>query len=122
MASETKNINNSSLWAQVDARLEKSDEQSADKKGVFAARGFRWVVDAILPISMTIVVGIGAMLPESLSREARIALFTFALATILWSTTRINAAYVALAVSKKRKRKRRKNYRPPNGKQSSLRA
>lgn len=99
MASETKNITGESLWAQVDARLEKSDKQPDDKKGVLAARGFRWVVDAILPISMTLVVGIGVMLPESLTREARIALFTFALATILWSTTKLNAAYVALAVT-----------------------
>ncbi|MCA1622632.1 MAG: anion permease [Acidobacteria bacterium] len=98
MAGETKNFENTSLWAQIDARLAESDKQS-DGTGAFSARGFRWVVDAILPISMTIVVGIGVMLPESLTREARIALFCFALATILWSTTKLNAAFVALAVT-----------------------
>jgi len=98
MASEAKNLENSSLWAQIDARLEKSNKQP-DGKGVFSARNYRWVVDAIVPISMTIVAGIGVLLPESLTREARIALFTFALATILWSTTKLNAAYVALAVT-----------------------
>ncbi len=96
MASETKE--NPGLWAQIDARLEKSDKESGDKKTV-AARGYRWVVDAILPVAMTLVVGIGVMLPADLSREARIALFCFALATILWSTTNLNAAFVALAVT-----------------------
>lgn len=32
-------------------------------------------------------------------REARIALFAFAVAAILWSTTSLNAAYVALAIT-----------------------
>ncbi len=99
MASETKNLENSSLWAQIDARLAESEKQSAEKIGALTRRSFRWVIDAILPISMTIAAGIGVMLPESLNREARIALFTFALATILWSTTKLNAAYVALAVT-----------------------
>ena len=99
MASKTENINGESLWAQIDERLSKNDKQSGERKDVIAERSYRWVVDAILPISMTIVAGIGVMLPESLPREARIALFTFALATILWSTTKLNAAYVALAVT-----------------------
>ena len=99
MASKTENINSESLWTQIDARLEKSDKQSGDKKDAVAGRSYRWVVDAILPIALTLVAGIGVMLPESLTREARIALFTFALATILWSTTKLNAAYVALAVT-----------------------
>ena len=88
-----------SLWAQIDARLEKSNKQPDGKDGIFSARRYRWVVDAILPIAMSLVVGIGVMLPASLTREARIALFCFALAAILWSTTRINAAFVALAVT-----------------------
>ena len=98
MASKTENINGGSLWAQIDARLAESDKQP-DDKGAFKARSYRWVVDAILPIAMTIVVGIGVMLPAALTREARIALFCFALATILWSTTKLNAAFVALAVT-----------------------
>jgi anion transporter len=98
MVSETKNMNGESLWARIDARLAESDKKTDNKKDA-APRNYRWVVDAILPISMTIVAGIGVLLPESLTREARIALFTFALATILWSTTKLNAAYVALAVT-----------------------
>ncbi len=60
-------------------------------------RRFRWVVDAMLPLAMTITAAIGVLLPTSLPTAARIALFAFALAVILWSTTSINAAYVALA-------------------------
>ena len=98
MATKTENVNGESLWARIDARLAESDKKPDDKKAA-ARRSYRWVVDAIVPISMTIVAGIGVLLPESLTREARIALFTFALATILWSTTKLNAAYVALAVT-----------------------
>ncbi len=98
MASETENLENKSLWAQIDARLEKSDKESGDRKTT-SARGYRWVIDAILPVALTLVVGVGILLPADLSREARIALFCFALATILWSTTKLNAAFVALAVT-----------------------
>jgi len=69
MAGKTENINGGSLWAQIDARLAESDKQP-DGKGALAARGFRWVVDAILPIALTIVAGVGVLLPESLTREA----------------------------------------------------
>nr|MDQ3323338.1 SLC13 family permease [Acidobacteriota bacterium] len=95
MASKTENINGESLWAQIDARLAESDKKPDDKNEA-ARRSYRWVVDAIVPIALTLVAGVGVLLPESLTREARIALFTFALATILWSTTKLNAAYVAL--------------------------
>ena len=51
----------------------------------------------MLPLALTIVAGIAVLLPASLPYEARMTLFIFALAAILWSTTKINAAYVALA-------------------------
>lgn len=60
-------------------------------------RQLRWVVDAALPIALTTVTGIAVLLPISLPNSARLALFAFALAVILWSTTSLNAAYVALA-------------------------
>ena len=93
-----------SLWAQIDNRLAKSDGEflgfGEQKKTVNAQkRQFRWVVDAIFPFTLTIAAGIGVLLPASLSREARVALFSFALAAILWSTTKLNAAFIALAVA-----------------------
>jgi anion transporter len=54
-------------------------------------------VDALLPLALTITAGIGVWLPASLPSAARVTLFTFALAVICWSTTSLNAAYVALA-------------------------
>ena len=83
-----------SLWERVDARrveTRRASEAPAPK------RRFRWVVDAMLPLALSIVAGIAVLLPASLPYEARTALFVFALAAILWSTTKINAAYVALA-------------------------
>lgn len=41
--------------------------------------------------------GIAVLLPSSLPSQARLSLFAFALAVILWSTTSLNAAYIALA-------------------------
>jgi anion transporter len=50
----------------------------------------------MLPLTLVVVAGVAVLLPETLPREARVSLFAFAVATILWSTTRLNAAYVAL--------------------------
>ena len=89
MASATR----TSLWERVDARR-------VNVGGEAPARGrrrFRWVVDAMLPLALSILAGIAVLLPASLPHEARVSLFAFALATILWSTTKLNAAYVALA-------------------------
>jgi anion transporter len=49
----------------------------------------------LIPILITIA-GIVVSLPDSLPNQGRLALFTFLVAAILWSTTKINAAYVAL--------------------------
>lgn len=59
-------------------------------------RKWRWVVDAILPLTLTTIALVAVLLPGSLPTAARLSLFTFALAVILWSTTSLNAAYVAL--------------------------
>ena len=50
----------------------------------------------MLPLALAVVAGVAVLLPATLPGEARVALFGFALATILWSTTKLNAAYVAL--------------------------
>lgn len=78
-----------SLWERVDTRRQPD--------APVQSRRLRWVVDAMLPLALTVVAGIAVLLPETLPAQARVALFGFALATILWSTTKINAAYVALA-------------------------
>lgn len=54
------------------------------------------MVDAMLPLALMVVAGVAVLLPATLPGEARVALFGFAAATILWSTTKLNAAYVAL--------------------------
>lgn len=82
------------LWERVDAR--RGDPAVLEKGSPAGRRRFRWVVDAMLPLALAVVAGVGVLLPATLPGEARVALFGFALATILWSTTKLNAAYVAL--------------------------
>ncbi|NJO95498.1 MAG: SLC13 family permease [Pleurocapsa sp. CRU_1_2] len=48
----------------------------------------------LIPLLITIA-AIVVSLPDSLAIEGRLALFTFLIATILWSITKINAAYIA---------------------------
>jgi anion transporter len=83
-----------SIWARV-AALEAKERGTALKQR--HARRFRWVVDAIMPLALTITASVGVMLPPSLPTQARWSLWAFTFAVILWSTTRINAAYVGLA-------------------------
>lgn len=89
------NATGTSLWERVDAR--RSEARRESDAPASSGRRFRWVVDAMLPLALTILAGILVLLPASLPGEARVALFAFALAAILWSTTSLNAAYVALA-------------------------
>jgi anion transporter len=79
-----------SLWARIDARLEAPAPRRAQRR-------FRWVVDAVLPIALICVASAAVLLPSSLPTTARLSLFAFAVAIVLWSTTKLNAAYVALA-------------------------
>jgi len=84
-----------SIWARV-------DEQRAARTPTPASpprRRFRWVIDAILPLTLAVIMGVVVLVPSALSYQARVSLFTFALAVILWSTTQLNAAYVALAAA-----------------------
>lgn len=80
-----------SLWTQFEGRRSPTPPPPPRQ------RQFRWVVDAVLPLTLTIVAGIAVLLAGALPTEARLSLFAFALAVILWSTTSLNAAYVALA-------------------------
>lgn len=82
------------LWERIDAR--RGDPAVSADAPAASPRRFRWVVDAMLPLALIVVAGVAVLLPATLPGEARVALFGFALATILWSTTKLNAAYVAL--------------------------
>lgn len=86
-----------SLWARVDARRADQAGSDATPTRKPRPRRFRWIVDAIVPLTLTLVVGTLVLLPGSLPPPARASIFAFALAAILWSTTELNAAYVALA-------------------------
>ena len=50
----------------------------------------------LTPILIAIA-GIGVSLPKTLPLQGRLTIFAFLLAAVLWSTTSINAGYVALA-------------------------
>ncbi len=50
----------------------------------------------LIPITLILISGIGVLVPSTLSTQGRLAIFAFLLAAILWSTTSINTAYVAL--------------------------
>ncbi len=51
---------------------------------------------ALLPLALISISAIGVSLPTTLPIQGRLAIFAFLLAAILWSTTSINAGYVAL--------------------------
>src|SRR5690606_24698281 len=59
----------------------------------------RWLVDAALPLALTFVVAAIAFAVDGLDANGRWVLFACAEATVLWSTTRIDAAYVALGAA-----------------------
>lgn len=84
-----ENVRQTSIWKQFDT-------QRVAKTRPRKSRQFRWVVDAAQPLALTVTAAIAVLLPDSLSTEARLALFAFLLAAILWVTTSINAAYIAL--------------------------
>jgi anion transporter len=79
------------LWARF--------EQAAPKPAKSQATPFGWVLNAIFPLTLITAASIAVLLPQTLSREARLSLLIFSVAAILWSTTKLNAAYVALAAT-----------------------
>lgn len=104
-ASETKTTGSTaksseaSIWSRFEGKRRREAEpvRQTSPTTTPRKRQFRWVVYAVLPLTLTLVAGIAVLLPASLPPVARLSLFAFALAVILWSTTSINAAYVALA-------------------------
>ncbi len=63
------------------------------------ARDFRWVVGALPVMVLMVVLSLAVFLPRDVDTPARLALFAFGAAAILWTFTRLNAAYVALGAA-----------------------
>jgi anion transporter len=92
-----------SLWSRFDPKSQQTAAKSVPNSKVrqvanpiLRRQWFRWVIDAVIPLSMTIIAGIAVQLPTTLPDPARLVLFAFLLAVILWSMTPISADYVAL--------------------------
>lgn len=93
-----------SLWSRFDAKRSQQIPPRSFSNSEFGRMAtiilrrqwFRWVVDAAPPLTMTIIAGIAVQLPTSLPDPARLVLFAFLFAVILWSLTSISADYVAL--------------------------
>lgn len=79
----------SDLWAPLDAR-------SAAAGPPKARRSLRWVVSAVPVCVLLAALGLAVALPGNLETEARLTLFGFGAAVILWSMSALNSAYVAL--------------------------
>ena len=77
-----------SLWAPV--------ERAAAAQQPAPRASFRWVIGALPALVLLTVAALAVFLPEGLATNARLALFAFAAAAILWTLTRLNAAYVSL--------------------------
>jgi anion transporter len=82
-------MEDTSLWALVDGRSTPDPPRGRH-------RSWRWAIGAVPVLALLAALGIGVMMPATLTGQARLALFGFGLAVVLWSLTTLNAAYVAL--------------------------
>lgn len=83
----------SSIWTTFDQRRERIRNARKPKSRSTSS----WIVKAVLPLVLLIIASITVLLPPSLSVAARLSLFSFVATVILWSTTALNAAFVALS-------------------------
>lgn len=56
----------------------------------------RWSTKSLLAIFLTAISSVVVFLPDGLSIQGRLTIFVFLLTVIFWSTTKINAGYIAL--------------------------
>jgi len=56
----------------------------------------RWQTKYLLALFLTSISSVTVFLPDGLSIQGRLTIFVFLLTVILWSTTSINAGYIAL--------------------------
>lgn len=59
----------------------------------------RWVLRAAVPLSLITIAAMVALLSTDLDAHGRMTFFAFAVATVLWSATDLNAAFVGLGTS-----------------------
>ncbi len=76
-----------------------SDKTQSKQQTTAHERSLSRVVGVALPLLLLLAAGAGVTLPATLPPAARVALFAFACAVIFWSTTNLNAAYVALGAT-----------------------
>ena len=91
---ETESRESQSIWLQFDEALKNENAGTLPRK---VDRHFNWVVPAMVPLALCLAASILILLPLSLSTNAKLATWVFAISVILWSTTRLNIAFVALA-------------------------
>lgn len=60
-------------------------------------RSNHWHIKSLLALFLTSLSGVAIFLSNGLSTQGRVTIFVFLLAVILWSTTSINAGYIALS-------------------------
>ncbi len=63
------------------------------------ARDFGWVIGAMPVLVLMVALSLAVFLPREVEAPARLSLFAFGAAAILWTFTRLNAAYVALGAA-----------------------
>lgn len=64
-----------------------------------SAPSFHWVVGAMPVLVLMVALSLAVFLPRDVEEPARLALFAFGAAAILWTFTKFNAAYVALGAA-----------------------
>ncbi len=72
------------------------DEARAKARPVARPRQLRWVIGAMPVFVLVSALALAVLLPNGITPPARLALFAFGGAAILWTLTPLNAAYVAL--------------------------
>ncbi|TWT13827.1 SLC13 family permease [Reyranella sp. CPCC 100927] len=64
-----------------------------------AYRDFGWVISAMPVLVLMVALSLATFLPREVEMRARLALFALGAAAILWTFTKLNAAYVALGAA-----------------------
>ena len=88
----------SDFWSRFDTSAQRPPSPKTHTKTAPSGH-FGWVLSAVPAFSLSVGAAVVVFLPTGLTREARIALFCFALSATLRAVTKLNAVYVALSVA-----------------------